>query len=163
MGLKKYAAKRDFRKTPEPSGREAPPRTPGESPVFVVHRHQASHLHWDLRLQEGDVLASWAIPKEPPVAEGIRRLAVRVEDHPLAYADFEGTIPEGEYGAGTVEIWDRGTYAPLESSPAKKVLDFFGRKLSGTYALVQLKPEERGRDWLFFKMKPKKPAGSDGA
>jgi DNA ligase D-like protein (predicted 3'-phosphoesterase) len=163
MGLKRYAAKRDFRKTPEPSGLQTPPRSPGSRPLFVVHRHEASHLHWDLRLEEEGVLRSWAIPKEPLIAEGVRRLAVQVEDHPLAYASFEGTIPEGEYGAGTVEIWDRGTFGLVESTSDKRVLDFAGTKLSGPYALVRLKPEEKGRNWLFFKMKAKKPAGRDGA
>jgi len=162
MGLTTYRAKRRFAKTPEPSGE---PLRPSEAAVsgliYVIQRHQASHLHWDLRLQEGNVLKSWAVPKEPPAAEGIRRLAVEVEDHPLDYAGFEGVIPEGEYGAGKVEIWDRGTYELLESSPPKRVILIHGRRLQGSYVLLKLKPEEAvDRNWLFFKLKPKTPTRS---
>ncbi|MBM3295360.1 MAG: 3'-phosphoesterase [Candidatus Aminicenantes bacterium] len=156
MGLAKYAAKRNFRKTPEPEGRKTPAPGPASDPIFVVQRHQASRLHWDLRLEEGGALTSWAVPKEPRNEEGLRRLAVQVEDHPLDYAEFEGTIPEGEYGAGTVSIWDRGTYRPIERTPAKRIVELRGGKLSGRYALIKLKPEmEEDRNWLFFKLKPK--------
>ena len=117
------------------------------SPRFVVHRHDATHLHWDLRLERAGVLKSWAIPKEPPVSPGIRRLAVAVDDHELDYADFEGTIPEGEYGAGEVSIWDRGTYELISEHDRRMKLSFSGRRLKGAYALVPLE----GRNWLFFK------------
>jgi len=162
MLLAKYKAKRNFSKTPEPSGGTKSDSPKAKGLLYVIQKHQASHLHWDLRLQEGDVLASWAIPKEPPVEEGVRRLAVHVEDHPLDYANFEGTIPEGEYGAGTVEIWDRGTYLPLEQTPAKKIIDLEGKRLVGPYVLLKLKPGmEADRNWLFFKLKRKSPSGKD--
>lgn len=96
------------------------------------------------------VLKSWAIPKEPPVESGVRRLAVQVEDHPLAYATFEGAIPEGEYGAGTVEIWDKGTYKMLDRKEDKFVLEINGEKLRGAYVLVRFKDK---KNWLFFKKK----------
>jgi DNA ligase D-like protein (predicted 3'-phosphoesterase) len=155
MGLKTYKEKRDFQKTPEP-GEEAGQKKRREKGdlVFVVQRHQASRLHFDLRLEEGGVLKSWAVPKEPPVEEGIRRLAVQVEDHPLAYAGFQGTIPKGEYGAGTVEIWDHGSYRPEETTPVKRIFDIKGRVLRGRYCLIKLKSQNpEDHNWLFFKLK----------
>src|SRR2546428_4749308 len=101
---------RDPAATPEPFG----PRKRGKAPIFVVQRHDARRLHYDFRLERNGALASWAVPKGIPLHRGERRLAVHVEDHPLEYGDFEGTIPAGEYGAGAVEIWDRGTYELLE-------------------------------------------------
>ena len=99
-------------------------------------------------------MKSWAIPKEPPLEKGVRRLAIQVEDHPLDYAGFEGTIPEGEYGAGTVEIWDSGRYVPEETTPSKRVFEVKGRVLRGTYVLIKLKSKEpQDRNWLFFKLK----------
>lgn len=153
MSLKEYAAKRDLGKSPEPSGRAPRPAEPGL--IYVIQKHSASRLHYDLRLEEDGVLLSWAVPKAPPATPGERRLAVRTEDHPLAYADFEGTIPEPEYGAGTVEIWDRGTYTPVETTEGKRVVEIRGRRLSGRYALVRIKPREGEKDvnWLFLKMK----------
>ncbi len=153
MSLKKYREKRHFVRTPEPAGRSAG-RKSGDRPVYVIQKHAASHLHYDLRLEENGVLSSWAVPKEPPSAPGLRRLAVRTEDHPLEYASFEGVIPEAEYGAGTVEIWDRGTYVPVEMSDSKKTFDLKGRRLSGRYALIKIKPREGEKDvnWLFFKL-----------
>jgi len=119
------------------------------APVFVIHEHHASHLHWDLRLELDGVLKSWAVPKEPAVAEGIRRLAIQVMDHPLSYADFEGAIPEGSYGAGTVKIWDSGGFSLLERDAKKIVFDMKGKKLSGAYCLLNT----GGKNWLFFKKK----------
>lgn len=122
--------------------------------VYVIQQHQASHLHFDLRLEEGGVLKSWAIPKIPPQETGVRRLAVQTEDHPLGYEDFEGIIPEGEYGAGKVETWDKGHYLSLEETSTKKVVEIRGRKLQGRYALIKLKVKDpEDKNWLFFKLK----------
>ena len=153
MGLKKYREKRDFTKTPEPP--ETGKKKTDKGLIYVIQKHDASRLHYDLRLEQNGVLASWAVPKIPPLKEGERRLAVQVEDHPIDYAGFEGIIPEGEYGAGTVEIWDKGTYEPVEMTAEKKILDIHGRKLSGRYALIKLKPRGKEKDvnWLFFKTK----------
>ncbi|MBN1938885.1 MAG: 3'-phosphoesterase [Candidatus Aminicenantes bacterium] len=169
MGLKQYRDKRRFDRTPEPGGHETPesPKKPvvreSRGQLYVIQKHQASHLHWDLRLEEGGVLRSWAVPKEPPEIEGLRRLAVQVEDHPLDYAAFEGVIPKGEYGAGTVEIWDRGTYRALETTETKRIIDISGTKLSGSYILLKLKPKDpKDKNWLFFKSKthPQAAGGS---
>jgi len=121
------------------------------SPRFVVHRHDASRLHWDLRLEREGVLKSWAVPKEPPVDPGVKRLAVEVEDHDLEHIDFEGEIPEGEYGAGTVSIWDGGTYDLLSEHGRRLKLALRGRRLRGEYVLVPLE----GKNWLFFRTKGK--------
>ena len=152
MPLKEYKEKRDFRKTPEPQPSTVPMKREGL--VYVIQKHQASHLHYDLRLEEGGVLKSWAIPKLPPTKESVRRLAVETEDHPLDYEEFEGVIPEGEYGAGKVEVWDQGTYLPQETDPGKRIVEIKGHKLSGRYGLIKLKvknPEDK--NWLFFKLK----------
>jgi len=116
---------------------------------FVIQKHQATHLHYDFRLEMDNVLISWAVPKEPPTQPGIRRLAVHVEDHALDYIDFEGTIPEGEYGAGTVEIWDKGTY--VLKNRTDKMIEFTldGSKLKGNYALINFKEN----NWLLIKKK----------
>ena len=152
MSLKQYKEKRDFRKTPEPRASAVQGRQ-GRL-AYVIQKHQASHLHYDLRLEEGGVLKSWAVPKLPPQEENIRRLAVETEDHPLGYEEFEGVIPEGEYGAGKVEIWDRGTYLHHESGPEKRIIEIKGHRLRGRYALIKLKPKNsEDKNWLFFKMK----------
>ena len=149
MPLKEYAKKRNLKKSGEPSARV---KSSGKK-IFVIHEHHASHLHWDLRLEMNGVLKSWAVPKEPPRAKGIKRLAVHVEDHPLAYANFRGVIPEGNYGAGKVEIWDKGKYE-LKFMDSKKIeIILHGKKLKGNYMLVKThfgaKP---GKSWLFFKI-----------
>lgn len=157
MSLREYRAKRNFHATPEPKPktRTAKGRKTSDL-IYIIQRHQARRLHWDLRLEENGVLKSWAVPKEPPAEEGVRRLAVNVEDHTLEYADFEGTIPDGEYGAGKVEIWDKGSYQPLEMSSAKKVFEIRGKKLNGTYCLIKLKVQDpKDKNWLFFKLKDK--------
>lgn len=126
-------------------------------PRFVVQEHHARHLHWDFRLEMDDVLKSWAIPKGVPTEPGIRRLAVPVEDHALDYIDFEGVIPEGMYGAGTVKIWDSGTYEIESRTPNRITFKLFGKKLRGRYVLLQVtwkKGEGKGRaDWLVFRTK----------
>ena len=120
-------------------------------PKFVVHEHWASHHHFDFRLEMDGVLKSWAIPKGPPIETGVKRLAVEVEDHPLDYMRFEGTIPEGEYGAGKVEIWDRGEYILKERTPRKIGFSLKGGKLSGDYKLIFMKTERGRAQWLLFK------------
>ncbi len=117
---------------------------------FVIQRHQATRLHYDFRLEMDGVLKSWAVPKEPPKESGVKRLAVQVEDHELSYMDFEGTIPEGMYGAGKVEIWDKGVYTLKHRSKDKIVFTLQGKRLSGDYVLVRFKGD---KNWLLFKKK----------
>jgi bifunctional non-homologous end joining protein LigD len=153
--LTEYHRKRRFEATPEPEGAVAAARG---APRFVVQEHHASRLHWDFRLEMDGVMRSWAVPKGPSLDPADKRLAVLVEDHPVEYADFEGVIPEGQYGAGTVMVWDRGTYACREGDPAeafrrgKLTLDLSGEKLRGEFHFVGTKRNE-GRDWLLFKGK----------
>jgi DNA ligase D-like protein (predicted 3'-phosphoesterase) len=118
--------------------------------LYVIHEHHATHLHWDLRLERDGVLKSWAVPKEPPTESGIKRLAVQVDDHALAYAKFKGTIPEGQYGAGEVKIWDSGTYEPIEWTDKRIVVNIHGKKLKGEFCLLKFRPP---KNWLFFKKK----------
>ena len=120
-----------------------------ESGRFVIQKHRATHLHYDFRLEMDGVLKSWAVPKEPPTETGIRRLAVQVEDHMLSWMDFEGTIPKGEYGAGTVEIWDRGTYSLKNRTDKIMEFNLKGTRLNGDYALVNFKEN----NWLLLKKK----------
>ncbi len=157
--LRRYRAKRDFARTPEPSPRRGVKRS---KPRFVVQKHHARTLHWDVRLEHGGVLWSWAVPKGPSLDPADKRLAVRVEDHPLDYASFHGTIPTGNYGAGTVEIWDEGTWAPL-GDPAEALRDgeikfrLAGTRLNGAFVLVRMRPRRRGGrqehadNWLLIK------------
>jgi bifunctional non-homologous end joining protein LigD len=157
MALEEYRRKRDFRRTPEPSG--APRRKPAAGPRFVVQQHAARRLHYDFRLELDGVLKSWAIPKGPSLDPGEKRLAVEVEDHPLDYGDFEGVIPKGEYGGGTVLLWDRGSWTPAEPDPAAALRDgklkfaLDGEKLHGGWMLVRLpkKPRDRHENWLLIK------------
>lgn len=121
--------------------------------IFVIQKHHARNLHYDLRLEMDGVLKSWAIPKEPPAVEGIKRLAIQVDDHDLDYADFEGTIPEGSYGAGKVEIWDRGTFEPESVKEKKIVFSLSGKKMKGKFVLVKTNFGKYQNDWLFFKKK----------
>ena len=124
-----------------------------EKRIYVVQEHHASHLHWDLRLEMNDALRSWAVPKKPPEAVGVKRLAVEVEDHPMEYAFFEGEIPEGEYGAGLVTLWDRGTYDALTVNENKIVFTIHGERLKGNYCLLRTRFGGVAKNWLFFKMK----------
>ena len=124
--------------------------------IYVIQKHKASHLHYDLRLEMDRVLKSWAIPKEPPLQKGVKRLAIQVEDHKLGYEKFEGTIPKGQYGAGEVKTWDKGYYVPLESTASTIVIDIHGKKLKGMHCLIRLKPgsnsaKKNAKNWLFFK------------
>src|SRR5687767_7556218 len=139
MGLAQYHAKRNFRKTPEPHGRVAARKQKARS--YLVQKHAASHLHYDFRLELHGVLLSWAVPKGPSLDPADKRLAMHVEDHPLEYGGFEGTIPKGQYGGGTVMLWDRGTWTPVgdpEAGYAKGHLkfDLDGEKLRGRWALI---------------------------
>ena len=158
--LSAYRSKRHAAKTSEPSGGA---RKRGARPVFVIQRHDASSLHFDFRLQVGDVLASWAVPKGPSTDPQQKRLATRTEDHPLDYADFEGTIPQNEYGGGTVVVWDTGIYRNLtehdgQDEPIEDALDrghakvwLDGEKLHGAFALTRTKMRGDERNWLLVK------------
>jgi len=154
--LTRYRSKRDFTKTTEPKGTL---HTTSKQPIFVVHKHDARSLHYDLRLEDEGVLKSWAIPKGPSTDPDVKHLAVQTEDHPYEYKDFEGVIAEGNYGAGGVIIWDKGTFENLKQKPLDEcikeghvVVSFKGKKLHGAYALIRT--HLRGKDsWLFFKMK----------
>jgi bifunctional non-homologous end joining protein LigD len=164
MPLEEYNAKRNFRKTSEPAGRAGKGH---RRPIFVVQEHHASHLHYDFRLEADGVLKSWAVPKQPSLDPSQKRLAVRVEDHPLSYATFAGTIPEGQYGAGEVRIWDHGTYDNLLADKAEPrtvtqgidngrlEFELHGEKLCGRFALIRMQGRRSGRkeNWLLIKMK----------
>src|SRR5262249_57992011 len=140
MALEEYKRKRDFSKTPEPSGERTKAR--GPTRFFCVQKHLASHLHYDVRLEHNGVLLSWAVPKGPSLDPTVKRLAMHVEDHPLEYGEFEGIIPEG-YGAGIVMLWDRGTWEPLVDDVSAAVkkgdlkLRLHGVKLKGSWALIR--------------------------
>src|SRR5216684_212974 len=149
--LKDYEKKRHFKKTPEPGPQKKSTKT---GRIFVVQKHRASQLHYDFRLEADGVLKSWAIPKGPSLDPTVKRLAMEVEDHPVDYAKFEGVIPEGEYGGGTVMVWDYGTYEPentddVASALRKGELKFSlnGQKLKGSWVLVRT----RDRQWLLIK------------
>ena len=161
-GLREYRAKRDFRRTPEPTPEQSSPRkrakrSSASGPVptgrarFVVHEHHARRLHWDLRLERDGALLSWAIPNGIPQDPKENRKAVHVEDHPLSYIDFEGEIPAGSYGAGQVSIWDHGEYDCEKLQEDKLVVVFHGERLQGRYALFRTGAE---RDWMIHRMDP---------
>jgi bifunctional non-homologous end joining protein LigD len=146
LSLTDYQRKRDFRRTPEPKGKQ-----PKGEPTrrYVVHRHHATRLHWDVRLEMRGILASWAVPNGPPLEAGKRRLAVHTEDHPIEYLTFHGVIPDG-YGAGSMTIWDTGTYELIEEKPNELKIRMKGERLDGEWVIVQTKQNE-GRDWLMIK------------
>ena len=163
--LERYNAKRDFAKTGEPAGKIAM----GKGNRFIVQKHAASRLHWDFRLEVDGVLKSWAVTRGPSANPDDKRLAVRTEDHPLSYADFEGTIPKGEYGGGTVMLWDNGSWAPIAGKSARDLdeghLHFTleGTRMKGEWMLIRLKPrgKEKGENWLLRKVGDSFAAGSD--
>jgi DNA ligase D-like protein (predicted 3'-phosphoesterase) len=173
--LGEYRRKRDFRKSPEPAGapKEGPRtnrsgRDKKTPPIFVIQKHAARSLHYDFRLEVDGVLASWAVPRGPSTDPKQKRLAVHVEDHPLDYADFEGIIPQNEYGGGTVIVWDKGFYGNLRQDengreiPMSQALEdghieiwVEGEKLHGGYALIRTKMRGEHKNWLLVKMKDK--------
>ncbi len=153
QSLNSYRGKRDFSRSPEPKGSDPEARSGAHR--FVIQKHKASTLHYDFRIELDGVLKSWAVPKGPSTNPADKRLAIATEDHPLEYIDFEGTIPETEYGGGTVLVWDRGTYENLKGEPLQNALDrgqveiwLHGQKLKGGYALVRT-----DKRWLLIKMK----------
>jgi len=170
MSLIRYKEKRNFKSTSEPAG-----GTPkGKQLIFVVQKHAASRLHYDFRLEMEGVLKSWAVPKGPSADPSVKRLAMMVEDHPFNYRDFEGTIPEGNYGAGTVIVWDEGTYEPIDEIEGKKAQDkhllqqlkkgslkfvLHGKKLKGEWALVRTHQSENS--WLLIKHRDKYATETD--
>ena len=157
--LARYRRKRDFTKTAEPSGTRAPRRT--KALRFVIQKHAASHLHFDWRLELDGVMKSWAVPKGPSIVPRVRRLAMEVEDHPIAYNTFEGTIPEGEYGGGTVMLWDRGTYEATDGGGVQSLRDGYakgkldvtlhGERLRGAFTMVRTRGEGERAQWLLIK------------
>jgi len=161
--LKKYRGKRHFDRTGEPDGTQRAPRSSGDDGLrFVIQKHKARALHYDFRLEVDGVLKSWAVPKGPSTNPGEKRLAVPTEDHPIEYIDFEGTIPEHEYGAGTVIVWDTGRYRNLKDGPIAKAIEtgqaevwLDGKKLQGGYALVRTGTGKTVR-WLLIKMRDEK-------
>jgi DNA ligase D-like protein (predicted ligase)/DNA ligase D-like protein (predicted 3'-phosphoesterase) len=155
--LGEYKRKRDFRKTSEPAGKRG--RKKKQSDRFVVHEHHARNLHWDLRLERDGVLASWAVPKGIPMDPKRNHLAVHVEDHPLEYIDFKGEIPEGEYGAGKVNIWDSGTYDVEKWRDDEVIVVFHGKRLKAKYALFQTGKGKDAKNWMIHRMDP--PADPD--
>jgi bifunctional non-homologous end joining protein LigD len=165
VALEEYARKRTFDKTPEPKPRNA--GAGAEDRQFFVQRHDATRLHYDFRLEIGGVLVSWAIPKGPSLDPSVKRLAAHVEDHPLEYGSFEGNIPAGNYGAGSVMLWDRGTYDLLGNVDAQAQLArgdlkfrLNGEKLQGEFAIVLMKGRGKGNEWLLLK---KRDAHADPA
>ena len=161
MPLNEYRRKRDFKKSPEPKGTPNKPRRPAKRALkFCVQKHLASHLHYDLRLEHGGVLLSWAVPKGPSLDPSVKRLAMHVEDHPIEYGTFEGRIPDG-YGAGLVMLWDEGTWTPdvedIDAALAKGDLKFTldGYKMKGSWVLVRTRgygdKRGEGRSWLLIK------------
>ncbi len=155
--LTKYEEKRDFSKTPEPKGTI---KKFHNSPIFVIQKHDARSLHYDLRLEDEGVLKSWAVPKGPSTNPANKQLAIQTEDHPLEYATFEGIIPEGQYGAGPVIVWDTGTFRNLKEDKPLSVciqdgdLNIWleGKKLQGGYALIKTNYQGKDTTWLLIKM-----------
>ncbi len=163
MGNKEYKNKRDFRKTNEPKGQNG--KSEKGEPIFVIQKHDATNLHYDFRIEIDGTLKSWSVPKGPSTDPSEKKMAIPTEDHPLEYADFEGVIPEDEYGGGTVMIWDKGTFEnikeddkgkqiPLKKSFEKGTIEIYlkGEKLQGGYALIEMKSGNMEGNWLLIKM-----------
>jgi bifunctional non-homologous end joining protein LigD len=150
MTLKEYNKKRDLKKTPEPKQKEK--KSSSKKLIYVIHHHFASHEHFDLRLEMNNVLKSWAVPKMPSANKEVKRLAIQVEDHPISYAKFKGIIPEGNYGAGEVKIWDTGNYELIEKTPEKIIIEINGKKLKGRYCLIKTNYGTKKNNWLFFRI-----------
>lgn len=158
MDLSAYREKRDFEKTDEPHG----DTKSHDEPIFVIQKHDATTLHYDFRLEVNGVLKSWAVPKGPSTDPSVKRLAIPTEDHPIDYADFEGTIPEDEYGGGTVIVWDKGTYKNVKEEDGERIpmeqaykngeitVVLYGEKLRGAYALIRT-PRDGKEQWLLIK------------
>jgi bifunctional non-homologous end joining protein LigD len=164
MALKEYARKRNFEKTPEPAPAEPVTSAGGRGGFFCVQRHDATRLHYDFRLEVNGVLVSWAVPKGPSLDPNRKALAMKVEDHPLDYGTFEGNIPEGNYGGGSVMLWDKGTYEVLGDPSATEQIErgdfkfeLHGSKLKGSFAVVRMKHPakgaSKGNEWLLIKKK----------
>lgn len=158
MALEEYGRKRDFKKTPEPAPGVVKPSA--GAPHFYIQRHDATRLHYDFRLEIDGTLKSWAVPKGPTLDPAPKRLAAMVEDHPLDYGEFEGNIPAGSYGGGSVMLWDRGTFELLGDLPADKQIArgdlkfrLYGEKLKGEFAIVLMKGRGKGNEWLLLKKK----------
>jgi bifunctional non-homologous end joining protein LigD len=155
--IARYNRKRDFARTPEPEGKVV--KRVAQSRRFVIQKHRATALHYDFRLEAGGVLKSWAVPKGPSLDPADKRLAMQVEDHPLAYGTFEGIIPKGNYGAGEVIVWDRGTYRPMNNPDPVKAIEsgeikfrLRGKKLRGGFTLVKMRPRDGAENaWLLIK------------
>jgi bifunctional non-homologous end joining protein LigD len=158
--LSKYQEKRDFNKTSEPEGKV---KSESRKGIFVVQQHDATRLHYDFRLEMDGVLKSWAVPKGIPVTQAEKHLAVETEDHPIEYAKFEGKIPKGEYGAGEVKIWDRGSYKNIRQKGMKESyesgqieVNLKGGILKGNYAVIRTKFNDNPKNWLIIKMRDDK-------
>lgn len=164
MTLEKYKKKRKFSKTPEPKAKK---KKSSKDPIFVIQKHDATNLHYDFRLEIDGVLKSWAVPKGPSINPEEKRLAIETEDHPMDYADFEGVIPEGQYGAGTVMVWDKGTFKNTTEKNGKEItakkaydhghisFELKGKKLKGGFALTNFKEDK----WLLVKKDDDKADG----
>lgn len=157
--FEEYKKKRDFSATPEPNSDLS---SNGDESIYVIQKHDASNLHYDLRLESGGVLKSWAVPKGPSMDPKVRRLAIPTEDHPMAYANFEGVIPKGNYGAGTVIVWDSGVFRNTKGKDTSfednldkghATIFFEGSKLMGKFAMIRTNRGGKRPQWLFFKMK----------
>jgi bifunctional non-homologous end joining protein LigD len=169
MKLKEYRKKRHFGISPEPSGAAQVSRKKDASLIYVIQKHRASHLHYDFRLEWNGTLLSWAVPKGPSLDPSVKRLAMRVEDHPVEYSTFEGVIPKGEYGGGTVMLWDSGTWIPevedvdaaLQGGDLK--LTLMGKKLRGSWVLVRTRGygSNSDRSWLLIKHRDKFASAED--